>query len=73
MHRGMPSLNALTCGAKAHGAQALNSPSELKQFGRLMLHFAKRYNVSGMIRKVAPAATTDCLDVGSNTVMKCQE
>ncbi len=54
MHRGMPSLNVLDCGAKAHCATAKNSPSGLKQFGRLILHFAKRHNVSAMIHAVTP-------------------
>ncbi len=49
MHRGVPSLNARDCGSKAHYATSKNSPA-LKQFGRLMLHFAKSHNVPVMIR-----------------------
>jgi len=55
LHRGMTSLNVLDCGAKLI-ARRPKTRLRLKQFGRLMLHFAKRHNVSAMIR----AATSRC-------------
>jgi len=49
----MPALNVLNCGAMAHYATSKNSPAA-GQFGRLLLHFAKRHNVSAMIRTAIP-------------------
>ena len=39
------------------GATAENSPSWFKQFGCLMLHFAKSHNVSGIFAQVIPCST----------------
>jgi len=55
LHRGIPSLSMpCNCGSKAHYAVAENSPCRLKQFGCLMLHFAKSHNVSGIFAHGMP-------------------
>jgi len=49
LHRDEPLLNALNCGAKLI-ARRPKTHLWLRQFGRLMLYFAKRHNISAMIR-----------------------
>jgi hypothetical protein len=62
LHRGISSLRMpCNCGSRAHFATAENSPCGLKQFGCLMLHFAKSHNVSGIFAQVCPGATADWL------------
>ncbi|PKN16891.1 MAG: hypothetical protein CVU71_18345 [Deltaproteobacteria bacterium HGW-Deltaproteobacteria-6] len=41
-------------GSNAHSATAENSPRGLKQFGCLMLHFAKSQNVSDIFAQSIP-------------------
>jgi len=66
LKRDIPSLRMpCNCGSKAHCVTAENSPFGLKQFGRLLLHFAKTHNVSGIFVQLCPASTAIIsLDIG---------
>jgi len=62
LHRGMPSLNVLDCGARLASLHP-KTRLRLKQFGCPTLRRAKRHNVSAMIRRNhAPVQLRDILE-----------